>query len=619
MQRMIRGIAIIVIGVALTVAAPQAWAVDIPGTNAQVDKSKIAVFRLSGMLREAPSEFDWGFDVDQINLYELLERLSKAKKDPNLDAVVLLFDEAEIGWAQRQEIRDAVHDLKAADKTVYAYLEEVDARTYLLAAAASKVYVAPTGNLSILGLHLEQGYLKGLLDKIGVTADIEHIGAYKGAGEPFTRTGPSEEAREMLDWLVSDLFDQMVQSIAEDRQLQPDEVRSLIDRGPFNAEEAKEAGLVDEIAYPEELVASLNKRYGDGVEFTHNYGEKELPEVDLSSPFGFFKLFSEMMQKSRAATKPQIAVVYLDGMIVTGKTEDDIFGDSGLVGSTTLRRTLAKARTDDQIKAVVLRISSPGGSAVASDIIWHATKALGKEKPLIVSMGDVAASGGYYTAVAGSTIFADPGTITGSIGVVGGKLVTSGLWDWAGISFHEISRGQHADLYNTNRPFTEEQREIVRGNMRDVYEAFKERVREGREDRLEDELDDLAGGRVFTGRQARANGLVDQLGGLQAAIKHAASEAAISNYEIVQLPEPKNFFELFVKSLAGETEDEPGDTVQIATRGWLLNMPAVSEVSRMLGRIDPAKTRMVLRMLFRLELLSRENALLVTPTEFLIR
>jgi protease IV len=611
MQHFARMAGSVIIGIVLIFTSP-AWA----QTNTSEAAGKIAVFRLSGQLREAPAEFIL-FQTDRVNFYELLKRLNRAKADTKLKAVVLLFDSPQIGWAQRQELRQAVKDLKASDKDVYALLEDEKAGTYLMATPASRVYMVPTGGLNLVGLHLEQVYLKGLLDKIGVTADLEHVGAYKGAGEPFTRTGPSEESQEMLDWLVNDLFDQMVQQIAEDRQLSAEEVRTLIDRGPFTAKQAHEAKLVDEIAYPEDFMDTLRQRYGK-LELVHNYGERKMPDVDLSSPFGLFRFFGEVMAKTQAGTRPQIAVVYVDGMIVTGKTEEGLFGGSGRVGSTSMRRLLARVREDDQIKAVVLRVDSPGGSATASDIIWHATQALG-DKPFIVSMGNVAASGGYYVAAGASRVFADPGTITGSIGVVGGKLVTRGLWSWLGINFHEVSRGKHADIYSTNRPFTEEQREIVRTYMQDVYQSFKERVSDGRGDRLKDDLESLAGGRVYTGRQAHAKGLVDQLGGLQDAIKYAANEANVSTYEVVQLPEPKNFFELLVKSLSGDGLDEDGDSVQVSSQGWLIKTPAVTELIGVLSKVDPIKMRAVLEMLHRLEMLSQESALLVMPEALIIR
>ena len=646
MQRRYRSMAVIFLG-SLFLLSNLAWAAKSTKSKSdddtEVEPTVVPVFRLSGQLREAPPSLDWGFETGPVNLHELLKRMNKAKQDSKVKAVVLTFEGPLLGTAQRQEIRQAIKDLKGAEKEVYCLLEDAEQATYLLSTAASRVYIVPTGEINLIGIHVESPYLKGLLDKIGVQADIEHVGDYKGAGEPFTRTGPSDEAKEMLEWLLKDLFDQMVQQIAEDRQLQPEQVRELIDRGPFTAKEAKQAKLVDEIAYPEEFTKALQEQYGDNVKLARDYGERKLPEMDFSSPFAVLKLFNDMVSKTKAGSKSQIAVLYVDGTIVSGKTEDSIFGESESVGSTTIRRLVARLRDDDKVKAVVLRVNSPGGSALASDIMWHATQVLKEEKPLIVSMGNTAASGGYYISMSGTTIFAEPGTLTGSIGVVGGKMVTRGLYDWIGINFHETTLGKHADLYSSGKPFTDEQRQVVRKSMNEIYSVFKDRVVEGRKDKIKGDIDSLAGGRVYTGRQALAKGLVDQLGGLQDAIKFAASKAKVSNYDVVEYPRSKNFFEALFKDVSGSKDDDD-NTVQInaagiATRitarianmatanashvgshwGWLTKSPAAVELTRTLAKIDPAKARAVLQMLTRLELLSQESVLLVMPSELLVR
>ena len=581
---------------------------------------QVVVLRLDGPLMEAPPEFDFGFDLEpQQSLHNLLDRLRKARKDPEVKAVLLTFESPMIGWGQMQELRQAVTELRAADKDVYCYLEEVDADTYQLATAASRICIVPTGHIDLIGLHIEQAYFKQLLDKIGVEADVEHVGAYKGAGEPFTRTGPSDEAQEMLDSLVDDLFGQMVDTIARGRQISKEQVRELIDRGPFTARQALDAKLVDELLYADQIADSLRQRYGQQVEFSHNYGAKEGPEIDFSSPWAVFKFFGEAMSEAQAPAKPSVAVVYVDGLIVPGRSERGLFGGSGIAGSTTLRRTLAKARKDSSVKAVVLRVDSPGGSATASDIIWHATTLVGKEKPLVVSMGNVAASGGYYVSAGAGTIFADQATITGSIGVLGGKLITKGLWDWLGVSFHEVSRGQNADLYNSNRKFDERQRALVREYMQSVYDAFTDRVKKGRGDRLKKELDQLAGGRVFTGRQAQENGLVDRIGGLSDAIKFAASEANVSDYEIQLLPEPANLIDLFIQGLTGEEKDEGADVAIRTRRFWTLEAPGIRELLQTVRHLDQRRAGMVLRSLLRIELLGQERALLVLPAEIIVR
>jgi len=591
--------------------------------EAPVSTKQVAVFRLHGPLNEAPQEMEFSFKLEpRRSLYDLLDRLNQAGKDADIEAVLLTFDAPVLGWAQMQEIRQAIVKLKEADKDVYCYLETVDAGLYQLATAASRIVMSPTGDIRLMGLYAEHAYFKGLLDKIGVEVDMEHIGAYKGAGEPFTRTGPSDEAKEMIDWLVQDLYDFMIETIADGRGMKPDRVRQLIDNGPYSASEALEAKLVDKLAYVENFVESLKKEYGEHVTFDRNYGRKKGPEVDFSNIFTLFKTIGKMMGKAHKVTRPSVAVVYVDGMIVPGKTEKDLFGDSGTVGSTTIRRILNKVSREENIGAVVLRVDSPGGSALASDIMWHAVYELNKVKPVVVSMGNVAASGGYYVSAAGSTIFADPGTITGSIGVVGGKIITKGLWDWLGVSFYETQKGKNADLFNTNRRWTDEQRAKMRAYMQEVYGEFKERVTRGRGDSLKGDLEPLAGGRVYTGRQAMEKGLVDKLGGLRDAIAHAAKEARLEKYEVQQFPEAKEFMEIFFKSLSGQTDDEDGDvdiTVGSGVSGWTLQSPAIQQWLPLIEAADPQRGRAVLRSLLRIELLGAEHTLLVLPAELLIR
>lgn len=582
---------------------------------------QIVVMRLDGELPEAPPEFEL-FELEPSkSLHDMLERCRKAKKDDSVKAVVMMFESPEIGFAQIQELRQAISDLRAADKDVYAYLEEAGTGAYQLAAAASKIVMSPTGEVRLMGIHSESPYFKGLLDKIHVEADIEHIGAYKSAGEPFTRTEPSKEAAEMTAWLLNDIFDQTVETIAKSRQLTPERVRELIDQGPFMAKDALAAKLIDETAYVEDFSRDLQKRYGEDTKLVYNYGAKKGPDVDLSNPFGIFKLFSEAVQEKRGTQKPSIGVIYVDGMILTGRTEQGLFGSSGTIGSTTLRHTLNKARDDDSVKAVVLRVDSPGGSALASDIMWHAVKELADKKPVVVSMGNVAASGGYYVSVGAGTIFADPGTITGSIGVVGGKIVTKGLWDWAGINWHEHNIGKNAELMSTNRKWNDRERALIRKYMEAVFAEFADRVTKGRGDRLKKDLDELAGGRVFTGKQALALGLVDRLGGMQDAVKFAAASGNISDYDIRLLPERKNFIDMILKSLMGGEGDDDSITLKAAAPrfGWTLQAPAIREIIPALRSMDRTKADAILRSLLRIELLAQEPALLVTPTDITVR
>lgn len=633
MQRRKRVVGLLV-GLALLaiVAAPAVADKKVDSTQADATKTAttkpakpaiIAVYNLRGELKDGPPTLAVSLDLrTPQSLFKLLERFRKIEKDNEVKAVLLSISDLALGWGQMQELRQAILGLRAAKKDVYCYLEDASPSVYLLATAASRISIVPTGEIALMGMHVEQAYFKGLMDKIGVEADIEHMGEFKGAGEPFTRTGPSEQARQMIEWLVKDLFEQMIETVSQGRDIPFDKVRSLIDQGPFNARQALEAKLVDHAIYADELVDALRDRYGDDARFVQNYGADKRAQLDLSSPFAIFKLLGESASKGKPSAKPAVAVVYLDGMIVTGRTEQSPFGDAGTVGSTSLRHALARAASDKSVKAVVLRVNSPGGSATASDIIWRAASELGKEKPLVVSMGDMAASGGYYVSAGARAIFADRGTITGSIGVVTGKIVTKGLWDWVGITFHETTMGQNADLFNTNRRFDDRQRAIVREHLENIYKEFTDRVMAGRGNKLKKDLSELAGGRVFTGRQAEANGLVDRLGGLQDAVSYAAKLADLSEdeYELRVLPEPKNFMDLFIRSLTGQEEDDEGVDVAVTIdEPWTLRLPFAGELLPALKALDPDRAKLVLRSLLRIELLGREHVLLALPCEISIR
>lgn len=597
-----------------------------PATASRLDSSPvIPVFALTGRLPERPGVSGLSFDLEEpMYLHELIRRLKKAADDPRVPGVALTFDNAEFGWAQMEELRAACRRLRSARKEVYCYLEQADLGSYLVSTAASRVCLSQGGWLDVRGVQVESPYFKGLMDKIGVSADIEHMGDYKAAGEPFTRTGPSPEAEEMLQWLARDLFDQMVEAIAEGRDISVARARELIDQGPFHAQDALKNQLIDEVLDADAFIDVLRQKHGDELRLDHDYAAKERPSVDFSSPLAVFKILGEAMKSSPAkrSHKPAVAVIYLDGAIVTGETPMGLFGESGNVGSTTIRRRLALVRQDSSIKAVVMRVDSPGGSAIASDIIWRAARDLAEVKPLVISMGNVAASGGYYAAVAAPTIFADPATITGSIGVIGGKLVTKGLWDWVGINFHELSYGENADMESTNRPYDDRERALVRGHLQYVYDMFLDRVKRGRSQQLTGDLQKMAGGRVYTGRQALGLGLVDRLGGLHDAVEFAAAKAKLKNYDIRLVPEPTDFFQQLMKSL-GPSEEESEDQIRLQVgdrrNQWLSRLPAAREILEVLRKVDPRRAAAVARGLTILETLAEESALCVMTEAWLIR
>ena len=580
----------------------------------------VAVFKLKGPLPEAPDMFGLGElfgDKVPTNMFDLLERLRTARADDNVRAVVLDIEDAQLGRAQIQELRAQIDALKAAEKDVWVFCETLHPGTLSLGSAASKLVLLPTGEVSFTGIHGESMYFKNLLDKIGCQADILHCGAYKSAGEPFYLTGPSKEAEEQTNHLLDGIYDEMVNDIAKSRKLTADKVRGLIDVTSFSAQEALDAKLVDALMYREDFSKKLKKNYADA-KIETAYGKKKGPELDLENPFGIFKLFGELMKEKKAPEKPSIAVVFVEGAISGGEAEPSLFGGESGAHSGTIRKAIDQATADKKVKALLLRVDSPGGSAIASDVICEAAKRFKKTgRPFIVSMGNVAGSGGYYVSCLGDTIFAEPSTITGSIGVVGGKIVTKGLWDWVGITTHEYKRGKYADIMNTNRRFSDDERKIVMRMMNRVYDEFKSRVVDGRGKKIKGELEPLAGGRVYTGKQALDIGLVDKLGGFADAIKHTASEADLGgDYELRVFPKPRNFMDILAEAFGKKDKDE--DDVEAGASvgkmaAALADHPAISGGLKALERIDPAKASSVKRFLINVELLSRESVLLIGP------
>jgi protease-4 len=358
--------------------------------------------------------------------------------------------------------------------------------------------------------------------------------------------------------LVDDLYDEMLTTIASDRDLKTEEVRKAVDHGLLMADQAKEAGLIDRIAYPDEFRKQLEKEYkADNLVYVENYGKKKV-DTDFSGPMGMMKLFQTILGEDtskKGDSEAKIAVVYAVGPITTGKGEGGPFGGSSVIGSTSLVKALKDAAQDDTVKAIVLRVDSPGGSALASDLIWRETQTI--DKPIVASMGDIAASGGYYISMGCDKIFAEPGTLTGSIGVVGGKMSMKGLFDKIGMATESISRGENSGMFSPTTKFSKAEREVIEKMMKDVYGQFTAKAAKGR-GMDKDALEKLAGGQVYTGRVAKRNGLVDEIGTLRDAIQASKRLAGIDpdqKVEIKVLPEPKNPLEaLFGADMDTEKE-----------------------------------------------------------------
>ena len=450
-------------------------------------------------------------------LADVLSGLKRARQDPRVKALVVKIGGNPLGFAMVQELRQAVIRFRAAGKLTVAYAEtfgEFSGGTvpYYLATAFERLYLQPSGDVGLTGLAMEQRFVKGALTRLGVGYEAGRRHEYKTAMNTFTEDRMTDAHRESAARLLESLTETVVAGIADGRGLDPDKVRELIDRGPFIASEAQEAGLVDKLAYRDEVYDELKRAAGEDAHllylarYARAAGVRKLPQPMADG----------------------IALVHGSGLIRTGRSGRSPLGGGGAMGSDTIAASLRAARRDEHVKAVVFRVDSPGGSYVASDTIWREVTLTRKVKPVIVSMGDYAASGGYFVAMAADVIMAQPGTLTGSIGVYGGKPVLSELMEKAGINSELLAEGANAGMFSLTRGFSPEQWERVNAWLDRIYDDFVSKVAKSR-DLSRERTHELARGRVWTGADAHAHGLVDELGGLEDALALARKRVGLAD------------------------------------------------------------------------------------------
>jgi protease IV len=513
----------------------------------------IAHLRITGELPDGVGQ--GGILVDLApRLHRIIERLDKAAADERVEAVILTIDALAVGRGRGDELRAAVGRLRQAGKPVTAVLVGGSAVPYFVASACDRVVMPPAATLELTGVRAEMMFFKAMLDRLGVAAEILQVGEFKGAGEPLTRTSMSPQLRKQYESFIGDLYDQLVERVAADRTLEPGRVRELIDAGVFTPEAARAAGLIDAVQYEDEAVAALAKRAGlEKPKLARDYAERKMDD-DFSGLGGLVKLMdllSGQRQAGLGGKGKRVAIVHVSGEIRDGKSSDDlVMGQAA--GSLTIAKAIRAAAADEKVAAIILRIDSPGGSALASDLIWREAKRT--KKPVVASLSDVAASGGYYIAVAADRIVAAPGTLTGSIGVVGGKIAVGGALEKAGVHTDVVSKGKNAGWLSMTETFTAGEREVFLGTMKDVYRLFTGKVAAGRKLDLAT-VQSLAEGRVYTGRQALEAGLVDRLGTLDDAIDEAKKLAGIDADEEVErqlLPEPRGLFDDLFAAAGGD-------------------------------------------------------------------
>lgn len=608
----------VVVGLALVFSAACPGSETAEGNDAPPASSVVAHFHLSGALSESPVVDPFGLMAGQVtSLSGLVDRLEKAADDEAVKAVVLTYDGMSFGFGQMEELREAIGRVQAADKRVYVHAEMMMTFQYALLCAGDDLSVAPESPVWLTGLYGEGLYVKDLLAKIGVEADMMAMGAYKSAGELFTRSGPSEAAAENINWIFDSYYGSLVAMIAESRDKTPEQVRALIDKGPYMADEALEKGLIDAIETRQAFVARVKEEIEGPVVVDNRYGRKKGPQINLTSPFAFFSIFAEMFKTPERSQKDAVAVVYVEGPILPGHSQPSPFGATSAAFSGDIRKALEKAAKDPSVKSVVMRVSSPGGSAGASDVILNATRQVKAKKPFVVSMGNVAGSGGYYVSCAADTIFADKVTITASIGVVGGKLITKSMWDKLGINWVPYKRGARADIFNSDRPFNDDEHDVLERYMREVYDVFKGHVVKGRGDKLAKPIEEMAGGRVYTGQQALELGLVDEIGGLHQAVAYAAAQASLDDYEVRVIPEPQDFLTMLMGQQSGAGE-RPTDISVSAASSLLAGHPTLAGLFELLRKTEPERAGALYQALQRIELVRDEGVITMMPFDMVL-
>ena len=461
----------------------------------------------------------------------LKEVLPIAKWDQDVAGVLIRINGSSYGMAQLQEMSDAILDFRESGRVVLCYLSSCSTGDYIVAATCDGILIHPATEVRLIGLRTERSFYKGALDMLGVRADLEHIGKYKSASEPFTRQEMSEVHRDIQNIILDDLYEQLVDAIADGRGWTHEDVKKRINEGPYTARQALATELVDRAVYEDELPDVVTELTNDRTDLVtlSDYAGRGLAPQDWLVP------------------QPKVAIIEAKGLMLTGDSFVDPFLGTQVMGADTITRVVREVKDNNDIKAVVLRIDSGGGLVTAADTIWRELVRLTQVKPLVVSMGDVAASGGYYIAAPADTIVAEPGTITGSIGVIGGKYSFKGLYEKLGVHKEILKRGEHADFYTDYGDYPPSEQAIVQKQVQEIYDDFIKKVALGRTELTVEDVDRLGQGRIWSGRQAQENGLVDQLGGLSLALAIARERAGLGekSFEIVQFPKKTWLSQIF--------------------------------------------------------------------------
>jgi len=520
----------------------------------RIRSNTILTLRLAGDIPEQPPQEAVSQLVGgtPLTVTDIVEALDRAKSDPRITALELRASESTMNMGKLQEVRQKILEFRQTGKPTVAYLEFATNRTYYLASSCQTVFLLPKSVLYVRGLMASSTFLRGTLDKLGVRPNLFHVGDYKNAMNVFTERKFTPAHREATLALVEDWSQEFVRGVAEARGLKPEDVQAAVAWGPFTSQEALDARLVDRVAYEDEQRDFLKKK---------NHGSDTRLRL------------REYLRRTDSTGEAKIAVIYATGTIVPGRSGESPVGED-FMGSETIAEQFRRAREDNALKAVVLRVDSPGGSAFSSEVIRREVELTRRNKPVVVSMSDVAASGGYWISMTANKIVAEPGTITGSIGVLTGKFNILGLYEKLGFTKDYVALTDNATLDYAFQDFTPAQRELIQKQMRDTYRQFLEGVAAGRSMKVE-AVDKIAQGRVWTGERAKQLGLVDELGGLHTALalaKRLAKIPAEEKVAVLYLPPPRSLLDKILDLVEGTRELSPVTTV----RAWLRSLETLA-------------------------------------------
>jgi protease-4 len=509
--------------------------------------AEIAMVELEGSPAEQPSPYAWLFGDVKPTLLDTVNMFDDIADDPGVDGVVIRLKDASLGTTQIEELGEAIARVRESGKKVHLFAENYSGQELLLGAHVDETIIQSGGGTFFSGMLVEEMFLADTFEWVGLKADLVQVGDYKGANEQYTRSSPSPAWQESLDVLLDGIWGNMRSAFIEGYGISDGEIDDALAKIWFaDGHDAKEAGFVDAVVDLAELDNHLADFYGSEVEWNMDFEPEPESNIDMANPFAIFSLLSS--EPSHSASGPTIAVLHVEGVIVDGdSTAASMFGGQ-TTGSRTIRNAIEEIIEQDDIKGLIVRVNSPGGSAIASEVMWQGLQRAAEHKPVWISIGNMAASGGYYVAVGGDKIYVNPTSIVGSIGVVGGKISMAGLYDHLKVNITTRTRGPMGNMWASNAAWTDDQRDMIRGKMAETYDLFTSRVTAGRDGI---DLDETAEGRLFTGNLAIDLAMADEIGGLDQALSDMADETGLKRYDVMHFPGPKSFEDFMEEAFGG--------------------------------------------------------------------